>query len=754
MVAGAQERIKVSGTVRDAATGETLIGATVTSGPGHGTTTNNYGFYSLEVPERSADISYSYLGYVSRSIALGPVTTDTVLNVSLVADIRRIDEVVVRAGKRSILRSNEPGQVSLNTDNLKFVPLFFGEQDIFKYLQLLPGVNSGKEGSSGLNLRGGFADQTQIVLDDVPIYNHSHAFGFVSVFSGEAVKNANLYKSYLPPRYGGRLSGLAQLTMRDGNRKEHRQSVLIGTVTAGLGLEGPLKKERGSYIFSARGFVPYFLLKGLYAIGDHGTRPYYNFYDITAKLNYDLGSASTLYASFYTGQDMFGVWTRDRSSKWESETGKPELLAETDAGLRWGNYLGSLRLATRLGSSLFMNNSVYFSHLGNTKISEYKDFRDHLHIRSDLNSTMMELGTVNTFEQTISRDFTLDYGILGYKQFFKPQKFDYINNGDNKNITYGSRDVESVSLFVEGKLLINRFLLTGGVRASYFNNDINSIYRAEPRIMATYSAPGDKIFWLSYTENNQPLFSIDNNYYTLPVDYWIPYTDRKIQHSGQVGAGSSFRLAGAVDITLELYYKRSDNLTLVYDRDDFLMENTGYDLAKGRAYSFESSLEYVRDRFGIMASYVFSDSRHKVKQGWVPFTYDTPHDAKLLLMFDAVRKRDKTHTFTVSLNYRTGLPYLLSNTIYKQPEDMRYGYDYEIIHYPRYANGRLDNFFRTDISYNMEKTKRNGTRNWQLSILNVTNHKNPYVVYRKNEKFKSMTLIPFMPSFSYKRTFK
>lgn len=741
----------VSGRVKDAKSGETLTGVTVLGEDGKGSISNSYGFYSLKLGQRATAVTYQCMGYQPQTVHL-TLQKDTVLNIFFEVAVMKVDDVVVQ-GENKISTMQDLGIISMNINQLKLMPSFMGEQDVFRFMQLMPGVSSGKEGSSELNIRGGSSDQTQILLDDVPIYNQSHAFGLVSIFSGEAIKSAELFKGYTPPAYGGRLSGVASLYMRDGNKYEHKQALQLGTTTLSATLEGPLKKGKGSYLFSGRQFTPYLLMQGIYSCLSkaNATLPQFNFYDITGKLSYDIGKNNSLYLSFYKGNDMFGsnFWNSVR----EYGNGKYEHISKSKAGVRWGNTIASLRWNSALSGRVFMNNIIYYSFLGNDKFSDFSNYRENYRYDSRIKSQMEEVGLKTNFDYHVTPNYKLNYGANLSQQFFRPQIAYSNRNGLMNKMDYGKRDLLTVAAYVNNEFSYHKMTLNAGVRVGMYNNSQDVVYSVEPRASLSYRVDNQSSVWVSYVNNAQPLFSLNKYYFSIPIDYWIPFSGKKIERSNQFSLGYRKSFNKVLDITAEVYYKTSKNLSLVYDSDDFLLGEGGVDIAKGRAYGAELSVQYTKNRFSLMASYAYSKSENEVDSKRIPFIFDTPHNLNLLATYNVLKRPNRNHSLSLNVSYKTGLPYALSNESYKDSSNEEYWQDQTITNFPKYPNTRLTDFFRADISYSMEKKLRNGTRTWQLSLLNATGYNNPYIVFKTKEKYKAQSIIPMLPSFSYKRTF-
>lgn len=632
-----------------------------------------------------------------------------------------IDSVVVTA-RRPLMVYKQTGNIAVDIEQLKYAPLFAGEKDIFKFLQLLPGVSAGKDGMSGLLVRGGSNDQTLILYDDVPIYNQAHAYGILSIFSGETVQSAEMSKGYISPAYGSRLSALAQIRTREGDRLNHRQSLTVGTLSLAGTLDGPIKRDKGSYLISARYFFP----EAVLAIVDNAVR--YGFYDVTGKLTYDIHRNHTLSLGIYSGDDHM----KNKEDHAEN-------------GFGWGNTTASLRLESRWNDNLRSSVVAYYTYLQNRQETKFKD--DGFSNWGKTTFKTHEFGARMTFDQRLSRVWSLEYGATFSHQRFEPMHTKSIINGQHKDRGYSSEQLVSGALFLNNRFQWGGWRADVGVRGAVYDNSEQTKYAVEPRAQLSYDFGRDNAVWLSGTINSQALVQFNRYYYSMPIDFWTPFRDGRLQHAWQVSLGGRAKLHENLTLSVEGYYKRMRNLPLIYDSDDFLLSNGGFIYGTGRAFGIEAMLQYQTERLSLTASYTYTDSRRRSDGVTYPFEYDVPHDFNAFVSYDVVKRPGRKHTFSLNVAWRSGLPYRLTNESYPDTDGN------PIIGITAYPTMRMHNYFRADVSYNMERRKRNGVRNWQFSIINATWHKNPVSIYPYRGSYKATVLIPIMPSVSYTRTF-
>lgn len=742
-----QQRCAVSGYVREEGSREPMTGASVTSGK-NGVISNSSGFYSIQLEPGDHELSCSFLGYDPVSFEI-TISADTLVNISLVQSVTELSSVVV-LGNSNAVNAARFGKVNVNIGQLKYIPLFAGEQDVFKYFQLLPGVTGGKEGSSEINIRGGSSDQTLILLDEVPIYNQNHALGFVSIFNGDALGGAELYKGGIPATMGGRLSGIASMTTRNGNMEKHKQALTIGTVTASLLLEGPLKKNKISYLFSGRYFTPNLLVAAGTAIAKPETKANYMFYDLTGKLNWQLDKRNSLFLSMYTGKDAITFSLEDRHEDYnEGRSGEKKLFYRSDGGFYWNTSASSLRLNTILNKGAFLNTTLYYSGLANQLKTDYKNYIEDAYFNSGTRSKLDEIGLRSVATHNL-KNHVISYGLhMTYQHIMPKEQWSETETGSNR-VDNGKLTLYTGTFFVDDNITLNKWGLHLGLRVPIYYNKSKTATDIEPRLGISYILNPKSSLYLSYDRNTQPLFSLGRQYGGMPIDFWMPYRDGILQKSDQISAGWKYRPAQPLLVSFEAFYKRMTNLYFVFDEDEMLTAHSGFDRGEGRSFGGEMMVQYTGRTNTLMLSYAQISSKRIVDGERFDFMYDIPFNLNLYGKQQTLQRHDRTHFFSFNMNWHSGLPYVLSNEVFPTIEfDGRR--PVIVPNNPKYPNIRLVNYFRLDLNYSMERQMRNGKRVWQFSILNATNYFNPYMVVIKDNKFKGISIMPIMPSFSYRR---
>ncbi len=568
---------RIHGTVFDGNTGEHLVAATVYDTLGKsGTVSNEYGFFSLTARGDRVVLNCSYVGYLNLDLPLD-LDSDTSLNLYLSPSLE-LEEVTVsaRSADRDFL-SSQMSAHSINHMEAHRMPLLFGETDLIKSLQYLPGVSSGVEGTSGILVRGGGSDQNLILLDGVPVYNVNHLFGLFSVFNGDAVNSATIYKGGFPARYSGRLSSVLDIRLKEGNMQEFHGSASVGLIAAKIMLEGPIIRDKTSFLVSARRtYADVLSYPVQYLINKSNGLPRKNYYgyffhDINAKINHKFSDRSRLYLSTYAGKDEF--YNRDNSAIYDMSTGQSS-ESHYRYGFSWGNWTSSLRWNHIWSGSLFSNLTVAYSTF---KHREYEESQAYYSMDGpDTSTPILEDEYYSRVKDlSVGLDFTIKpfkghdirAGIKGNLYNFEPgtslEEY-YIPEYGIFTQRTGADTVRATQLtaFVEDDFSIGRrFRANVGFNASLFLVEGKQYFSPEPRISARYLLSDRLVMKASYSEMSQYLHLLTNAMVGLPTDSWVPSTSNlPPETSRQTAIGLNYKFRPGIRFSLEGFYKEMDNL--------------------------------------------------------------------------------------------------------------------------------------------------------------------------------------------------
>ena len=757
------QRHTVSGTVVERGSREKLIGATVSVvGKAAGVATNAYGFYSLTLPEAdSVVLEFSYVGYVPQRMAVSLRRSQT-LNVELEPALHSIEGVEVNAESRTSSRSAYTSVVELPIRQAKAIPMLLGEKDMLKALQLMPGVQSGGEGNSALYVRGGGPDQNLIILDDATVYNAFHLFGFFSLFNGDAIKNIELIKGGFPARYGGRLSSVLDISMRDGRKDSLGGEASIGLLSSKLMLEGPIVKDKVSFLVSGRrSYIDLFMRPVLGAIGE-GVYGYY-FYDLTAKLNWEVNARNKLYLSGYFGRDKLYVEQDEKSSN-----NKP---IEHRAGEYWRNATATLRWNHIFGDRLFSNLSAIFS---DYSFSIYK-------------STMeADEGYENRYLSGI-RDWALKYdltwypspahtvrmGALATLHNFSPEvrtvRNDYTETHTRDEMAYQQLEM---GLYVEDEMRIGTLGVANvGARLSSFLLDYKTTkLHVEPRASLSVFINNHSSIKASYALMNQYLHLLSNTGLGMPTDLWVPATENvPAQRSWQVALGYAYDLrAWHTTLLAEAYYKESERIISYMPGAGFLnMDLSGNVNAtmiwernitsgSGRSYGLELLAHRKSGRLQGWIGYTLSWIKHRfelINHGR-PFypKYDRRHDISIVATYDYSDKIKLSGTWVYGSGGYIDAPvagYSLKSYAKIGPNSKHFDALSEKNTF------RMSAYHRLDLAAQFYNYKRRTTRIWEVGVYNAYNHLNPYCYQegwdddRHVRVINKVGMFPILPSISW-----
>ncbi|MFZ1454715.1 MAG: TonB-dependent receptor [Saprospiraceae bacterium] len=751
------QNIVISGYVEDGATGEKLIGANIfIPSLAIGTVTNTYGFYSITVPVSSnLDLVFSYIGYNNENKTID-VTKDVKVDVSLKAEIQ-LETIEIIAGKeRKIERETQMSVAEIPIKQIKKVPALLGEVDLLRVLQLLPGVQSGGEGQSGFYVRGGSPDQNLILLDGVPVYNASHLFGFFSVFNSDAIKDVKLIKGGFPARYGGRLSSVLDINMKEGNNKEFHGNASVGLVASKFTLEGPISKGNTSFLISGRRtyidvLAQPVIRKGFADDDTDGSVGYY-FYDLNGKINHRISDRDRLYLSVYTGRDKFYFDQKDKSGTARNYT---------NTGLGWGNITSALRWNREISNKIFANTTLTYSQYKlDTRVlsgTEFPSSSDIDEIGIKYLSGIRDLAFKIDLDYIPSTKYYTKTGANVIYHRFDPGLFtlNQKNTRDNLNFNteIGQKEVYATEFaaYVESDITLTKTTkVNAGLHFSGFAVQDKVYTSMQPRISFNQVMTGDIGFKASFATMRQYINLLAFEGIGLPTDLWLPTTARiKPQDSWQVAAGFAKTFKN-YEVSLEGYYKKMKNLIAYKDGEGLFDLSDWQDRVtqgNGDSYGLELFLQKKEGRFSGWIGYTLSWSNRQfdeINDGKkFPFRYDRRHDISLVGMYDLSKKINLAATWV----YGTGNGVTLTNSSYGSPAGNVETFG------PRNSY-RMRPYHRLDVGINFVKKKTKYTRTWSVGAYNTYANNNPFFVYFdtsvdvnnvKTTKLKQITLFPLIP---------
>lgn len=715
-----QNRISINGFIYDAVSGEVLIGANIyEKNTGNGTASNEYGFYSLTLnTDEKLLLSVSFIGYESQDTIISvkkSQTFDFNLKPGLV-----LSEVNIEAERtKTIVERTEAGVVRLQISEIKQLPNLFGEVDIIKAYQLTPGVQSGGEAKSNIYVRGGSPDQNLILLDDVPLYYVAHFGGFFSVFNADAINDVKLIKGGFPARYGGRLSSVLDIRMKEGNMREYQGQGTIGLLSSKISYEGPIIKDKSSFIVSARkNVIPIFKFMG--------TGISYNFYDVNAKVNYRISDKDRLFLSFYTGDDLI-------SSSQNTKHNKTKNVAQ------WGNTLTAFRWNRVYNSKLFSNLTVSNTYYRYKNIFEYQMNIDSISrdIHSSLLTGINDLSLKMDFSYNYNPHLSFRFGANSIYHRFIPNDEVFKLSGtsiNSINQTYDSKlTAFENSVYIENEFKISRLSSNIGVRYTSYYTEQELYHYLEPRAILNFVLREDISLKYSFSESNQFVHLLSYSGSGMPSDYWMPSNANvKPQNSIQntFGIAKTFK-NGIYELSIETYHKTLENLidfkpgaSLLGNLDAW--ENVIEQDGIGQNYGVELFLQKIKGRTTGWIGATISKAERQFEQinyGEVyPYVYDRLLDFSIVINHRITENISLSATWT----YGSGYPITLATEIFNINDE-------EIFIYGDKNSFRMRDYHRLDISANFTKKTTWGERNWTISVFNVYNRQNPYYYYYEYE---------------------
>lgn len=795
----------ISGYITINKSGEPLITSSIFDEQSKiGTVSNSYGFYSITLPKGKVDLKYSYIGFSTQTHNLN-LFNDTIINVKL-SEGAELSEVLVYGSSSSLnIKNSQLSVINVPLAQLKSIPSLLGEADVIKVLQLLPGVKSGVDGSAGMYVRGGGPDENLLLLDGVPVYNVNHLFGFFSVFNTDAIKDVTLYKGNFPARFGGRLSSVVDIRMKDGDNQRIHGDISVGLISSKINVEGPIFNKKNTFNFSARRTYADLLLRPVISKiishnngGGDASFAYY-FYDVNAKITHTFSDKNKIYLSIYTGDDVINTDMEQYSYINTESTSNGRIKM----GWNWGNLVGAFRWNHILNNKLFMNLT--------TSYTRY---------RFDLN-----LGTKNT-TRFVTQDSTISQSSLityksGIDDYTTKTDFDWSPN-PNHDIKFGLNCTlhsfqpsvtvlqdktikNSISLLTDTTIGDSRFIsqeasayfednirlgsifqLNAGVHFSEFLVQ-NKVYTSlpQPRMGVRVLLSDNLSIKAGYANMYQYIHLLSSSNVSLPTDLWVPVTKRiPPMKSDHYAVGIFYNFKNTINFSIESYYKSMNNLIEYKDGASFMGSSTGWEdkvnIGRGWAYGVEFLAQKTVGKTTGWIGYTWSKSERifdregqKINDGLpFPAKYDRRHDISIVLSHKFSNSFEVAATWvynsgsygTLALQNYSGTPINHTN----EAEYSDTNWTVQTIPYISSRNNfRYEPYHRLDLSTSFHKQKKHGIRTWNIGLYNAYNHFNPFITsiktkYVFNETSEQLTsvhtlsqicILPIIPSISYSYKF-
>ena len=734
----AQEKVTVNGYIKDGSNGETLIGATAyVKELAIGVTSNEYGFYSISVEPSTYQLEYAYLGFETE-IQTIELIENTKVDVELSIGGIAIEEVVVTAeAQDKNVTDIEMSVNKLDIATIQKMPSLLGEVEIIRSIQLLPGITTVGEGATGFNVRGGSIDQNLVLLDEAPVYNSSHLFGFFSVFNPDAVKDVKLYKGGIPSRFGGRLSSILDVRMKEGNNKNLSFKGGIGTIFSRFSVEAPIVKDKSSFILAGRRSYIDILAKPF--LSEDLGETVLNFYDLTLKTNYKFSEKDRIFLSGYLGRDNFGFGEQ--------------------AGFNWGNGTATLRWNHLFSDRLFFNNTLYYSNY------DYKiAFGDDSENAFDWNAGIINYSTKPEFTWFINPQNIIRFGGQGIYYEFEPGNALGISEGETRDFSLPSKYAAEAAIYFENELDYKPFKINYGLRLSYFNylgegtsyeygeapqgqrrpaissqifedwESIQKFARLEPRLSVKYQLNDETSLKASYMRTAQYIHLVSNTTASTPVDVWTPSTNNiEPQMADQVALGFFRNFDdNNYEFSTEVYYKNMKHLVDYIDDADLLLnpflEGDLLD-GDGRAYGWEMQLKKNKGKFSGWLSYTLARTERKIEgindNEWYPSRFDQLHNFSLVGFYEV----SKRLTLSTNFAFVTGTPTTFPTSRFEQQ-------GYVIPHNAGTGrnNVRIPDYHRLDFGATWKGKDKPGKKwkgEWVFSVYNLYSRRNAFSIFFK-----------------------
>jgi hypothetical protein len=768
----------INGFVEDSRTGEKLIGATIYSSRLQvGTVTNQYGFYSLTTEKDTLGLTVSYIGYEPQHLSLKD-KDNRQINIQLIPT-NTLQEVEVTDNLPGLQEQTQMSKVNVALSQVKTMPRMLGEADVLRSIQAMPGVSGGMDGSSNIHVRGGSPDQNLILLDGTPVYNASHLFGIFSVFNPDIIKNVDLYKGAFPARYGGRLSSVVDISMKDGNMHSYHGEVSLGLLASRAVIEGPLIKGKTSFIITGRRTYVDLLTEDLARerldLGEEGRFRAF-FYDANIKINHIFSSRDRIFLSAYGGQDKANI---ARNMQFDSLNNEPKRYKELmNFSMGWGNQAYALRwnhiFSPRLFSNVTLNYSQFLFSTNYSYDYQALDIPEKDYMVGKYYSQVENAGAKIDFDYRPNPVHAMRFGGQVTFHGFRPGITSFNNSTDGQQLTdtaYNDHlnEGKELVLYMEDDWQIgDSMYMNLGVHTSAFLVPGNNYVSIQPRLGFRYLLPRKWALKMSYTHMTQYIHLLSNNATFLPTDLWVAATDKvEPMHSRQVAVGlAKTSTNNKYEVSVEGYYKSMRNvIEYVEGNDNFESVNSRWDenviVGRGWSYGVELLLQKKLGTFKGWVGYTLARSEQafpNVNHGRVfPYKYDRRHDIEVVLS----QQLGKKWELSANWQFATGLPLTLPVGSYEQVTEPTPHYppptevpgEVDVVSERNFL--RMQDVHRLDISATHTKVRRNTTYILTFGVMNAYNQQNPFFYYYKRDEvtrkrqLTMLSIVPVLPSVSY-----
>lgn len=776
------QKITISGYVSALETGEKLIQAKVyDQNNKKGTLTNDYGFFSITLPSTEVELLVSYIGYSPVKLALN-ASKDTTINFSL-KNFYELQEVTIVANENNrVEETTQMSTIAIPIEQIKRLPALLGEVDVMKTVQMLPGVQSGTEGTTGIYVRGGGPDQNLILLDGVPLYNVSHLGGLFSVFNADAISSVRLTKGGFPARYGGRLSSVLDIRMKEGNLKEFEGKAAVGLISAKISLEGPIVKDKSSFIVSARRSYLDLFSRPISKIATGGESSFgYQLYDLNIKTNYIFSEKDRFYLSMYVGDDVAAIkFANEDKEGMEKSFGK----------LGWGNLLAALRWNHIWSPKLFSNLTTTFTRyrfitsLGYSYIPQNSSLHKE-ELEQQYESGVRDWGIKWDFDFYLSPSHEIKFGANGVRHFFFPgvstlKQQEAQSKLDTTLSRFNTLSQEYFVYLEDNWKLSQQLSANIGIHASLYSVENDTYYAIQPRVSFRYQFLPKWAFKASYSRMTQYLHLLSSSAAGLPTDLWVPATnDARPQEAEQLAVSFSASLdnSNSLEISIEGYYKQMDDLIAYKEGSTFFTFTENWEeqiesMGKGEAYGVEIFFQKKKGKTNGWVGYTLSWNNRQfdhINQGIsFPYRYDRRHDLSIVVIHEVNEKINLSGSWV----FGSGSPITISNAKYStyfpfiENRSQVGNNDFSsVIEFADDGRNsfRMRDYHRLDLGVHLTKQKKWGERTWTFSIYNVYSRRNPFFYFYGNRENPStglseegliqFSLFPIIPSFSYQIKF-